>query len=131
MTARQTDGRTFCVLSFLDPTLYHQHNYQHNYNQQHTTNTFSSASFTLCTNMSNIELKIIFLHVLLMLLVLDLFLLLLLLLLRPLLYYDLLVTTISTIFNSAKVCLHVTAHFTRLQVVVESSHQVILLSNNM
>jgi len=57
MTARQTGGRTFCVLSFLYPTLYQQHNYQHNYNQQPTTNTLSTASSTLCTNTSNIELK--------------------------------------------------------------------------
>ena len=55
MAARQTGVRTVCVHSFLYPTLYHKHNYQHNYNQQPTTNTFITASSTPCNNMNNTE----------------------------------------------------------------------------
>lgn len=83
LLGRQAGGH--CVHSFLYPTLYQQHNYQNNHNQQPTTNTFTTASSTLCTNMSNTELKKMFIHILLMLLALDLFHLLL-LLLRRLLY---------------------------------------------
>jgi hypothetical protein len=55
LLGRQAGGHG--VHSFLYPTLYQQHNYQNNHNQQPTTNTFTTASSTLCTNMSNTELK--------------------------------------------------------------------------